>query len=187
RYRLANPGGQARTYTLALALQPYQVNPPAQFLNTPGGVSPIRSLAIDGGTVSVDGRPRVFAKQLPDAAFASTFDGGLATEHLAAGTRAASVAVSDPQGLASGALLLRMRLAPWESRTVEVMVPLTGRGALARRGWDAPQLQDETAAEWRARLDRVEVSLPPGAQPVADALRSSLAHMLVSRIGPRLQ
>src|SRR5690606_7573510 len=73
RYRLANPGGQARTYTLALALQPYQVNPPAQFLNTPGGVSPIRSLAIDGGTVSVDGRPRVFAKQLPDAAFASTF------------------------------------------------------------------------------------------------------------------
>ena len=187
RYVLRNPGAQARTYTLALAVQPFQVNPPAQFLNTPGGVSPLHALAIDGGTVSVDGRARVFAKQLPDAAFASTFDGGMATAHLATGTRPATTSVADPEGLASGALLYRMRLAPWQSRTIEVMVPLTGTGALARRWWDAGQLQDEAAAAWRARLDRVQLSLPPQAQPVADALRTSLAHMLVSRIGPRLQ
>src|SRR5690606_14522516 len=76
RDRLATRGGKARESTLALAVQPFQVSPPAQSLNAPGGVSPIRSLAIDGGTVSVDGRPRVFAKQLPGAAFATSFDGG---------------------------------------------------------------------------------------------------------------
>lgn len=187
RYRLANPGGKAREYTLALAVQPFQVNPPAQFLNTPGGVSPIRSLAIDGGTVSVDGRPRVFAKQLPGAAFATSFDGGMVASHLAAGTRPPARSVVDPEGLASGVLLYRMRLAPWEARTVEVMVPLTGTGALARRWWDGAQLQEETAAMWRSRLDRVSFSLPPQGRPVADALRTALAHMLVSRTGPRLQ
>ena len=30
--------------TLVLAVRPFQVNPPSQFLNTPGGVSPIRAL-----------------------------------------------------------------------------------------------------------------------------------------------
>src|SRR5690606_22239438 len=107
RYRLTSPGGQARTYTLALAVQPFQVNPPTQSLTTRGGVSPIRSLAIDGGTVAVDGRARVFAKQLPDAAFASTFDGGMASAHLAAGTRPAGAAATDPPGLAPGAPLQR--------------------------------------------------------------------------------
>src|SRR5690606_14707286 len=51
RYRLSNPGGGARGYTLAVALRPFQVNPPSQFLNTRGGVSPIGAMAIDGGTV----------------------------------------------------------------------------------------------------------------------------------------
>ena len=187
RYRLTNPGGKARDYTLALAVQPFQVNPPSQFLNTRGGVSPIRALAIDGGTVSVDGRARVFAKQLPNAAFASSFDGGMAASHLAAGTRPAGASVVDPQELASGALLYRMRLAPWESRTVDVMVPMTGTGALARRWWDAATLQDEVAGMWRERLDRVVLTVPPQGQALADTLRTSLAHMLISRIGPRLQ
>ncbi|HRN61515.1 MAG TPA: discoidin domain-containing protein [Luteimonas sp.] len=187
RYRLSNPGGKARDYTLALALRPFQVNPPSQFLNTIGGVSPIRSLAIDGGTVSVDGRPRVFAKQLPGAAFATPFDSGMAVSHLASGRTPGQASVVDPTGLASGALLYRMRLAPWETRTVELMVPMTGNAALARRWWDAEELQAETAAMWRDRLDRVVLTVPPEGQALADTLRTALAHMLISRIGPRLQ
>ena len=187
RYRLSNPGGKAREYTLALAVQPFQVNPPSQFLNTRGGVSPIRSLAIDGGTVSVDGRARVYAKQLPSAAFATSFDGGMAVSHLMATRRPATSRVTDPTGLASGALLYTMRLAPWETRSVEVMVPMTGSGALARRWWDADELQAETSAQWRSLLGRVDIRVPAQGQALADTLRTSLAHMLISRIGPRLQ
>ncbi|MDH5833840.1 discoidin domain-containing protein [Luteimonas sp. M1R5S59] len=187
RYRLSNPGGTARDYTLALAVRPFQVNPPSQFLNTRGGVSPIGALSIDGGTVSVDGRARVFAKQLPSAAFATPFDGGMAVAHLAAGSRPTTTAVVDPVELASGALLYRMRLAPYESRTIEVMMPITGTAALARRWWDADALQAETAAMWRGKLDRVTLTVPPQGQALADTLRTSLAHMLISRIGPRLQ
>ncbi|WP_262378741.1 discoidin domain-containing protein [Luteimonas viscosa] len=187
RYRLSNPGGKARDYTLALALRPFQVNPPSQFLNTRGGVSPVGSMSIDGGTVSVDGRPRVFAKQLPGSAFATAFDAGMAVSHLAASRRPATTSVVDPTGLASGALLYRMRLAPWETRTIELMVPMTGTAALARRWWDAGALQAETAAMWRGKLDRVTLIVPPQGQALVDTLRTSLAHMLISRIGPRLQ
>ena len=187
RYRLSNPGGKARDYTLALAVRPFQVNPPSQFLNTRGGVSQIRALSIDGGTVSVDGRPRVFAKQLPTTAFATTFDAGMAVSHLHERRPPASRSVVDPVGLASGALLYRMRLAPWETRTIDIMVPMTGHAALARRWWDAAALQAETADLWRGRLDQVVLQVPPAGQALADTLRTSLAHMLVSRIGPRLQ
>ena len=187
RYRLSNPGGATRDYTLALAVRPFQVNPPSQFLNTRGGVSPIGALAIDGGTVSVDGRARIFAKQLPSSAFVSAFDAGMAVTHLAARQPPAGRSVVDPTDLASGALLYRMRLAPWETRTIEIMVPMTGNAALARRWWEAGQLEDETAAMWRGKLDRVALQVPPQGQALADTLRTSLAHMLISRVGPRLQ
>src|SRR5690606_36211875 len=99
----------------------------------------------------------------------------------------ASRSVIDETGLASGALLYRMRLAPWETRTIDVMVPMSGNAALARRWWDADTLQDETAQMWRDKLDRVALRLPSLGQALADTLRTSLAHMLVSRSGPRLQ
>lgn len=187
RYRLANPGGKARDYALALAVQPFQVNPPSQFLNTTGGFSRIESLAIDGGTVSVAGTPRVFAKQLPSAGFATPFDAGMAVSYLAGGRKPATTRVVDPTGLASGALLYRMKLAPWETRTIDVMVPMTGNGAMARRWWDAEMLQADATAMWRDKLDQVRIRVPPQGQALADTLRTSLAHMLISRIGPRLQ
>lgn len=187
RYRLTNPGRRAHDYTLALAIRPFQVNPPAQFLNTQGGVSEIRELSFDGATVSVAGVPRVFSKQIPDGAFATPFDAGMEVVHLASGRYPADTAVRDDTGLASGALLYRMRLQGWESREVQVMVPMTGTAALARRWWDAEVLQQGVADEWRSKLDRVRIELPPQAREVADTLRTALAHMLISRIGPRLQ
>jgi hypothetical protein len=187
RYRLTNPGRRARDYTLALAVQPFQVNPPAQFLNTPGGVSPIRALAMDGAIVTVDGVPRVFAKQVPDASFATPFDAGMASLHLDRGRYPDATRVDDATGLASGALLYELRLRGWESREIQVMVPLTGNAGLERRWWDAEVLQQGVAEAWRGKLDRVRIGVPEAAQPVADALRTALAHMLISRIGPRLQ
>ena len=188
RYRLANTGARAREFTLALAARPLQVNPPAQFLNTLGGVSRIESIAVDGGTISVAGTPRVFAKQVPTAAFASAFDAGMAVSHLASGKLPATTRIDrDPTGLASAALVYRMRLEPGEVRSIEVMVPMTGGSGPARRWWDADALQRDVASEWRGKLDEVRLDLPPQGQVLADTLRTALAHMLISRVGPRLQ
>ncbi len=86
RWVLTNTGTTARTVRLVLAVRPFQVNPPAQFLSQRGGVSPIATLAWDGAKMAVttppaiDGDPAVaralFPVVKPDAAWAVPFDRG---------------------------------------------------------------------------------------------------------------
>ncbi len=86
RWVLTNTGTTARTVRLVLAVRPFQVNPPAQFLSQRGGVSPISTLAWDGAKMAVttplaiDGDPvmtrALFPVVKPDAAWAVPFDRG---------------------------------------------------------------------------------------------------------------
>ncbi|WP_250063446.1 discoidin domain-containing protein [Stenotrophomonas mori] len=186
RYRLHNPDKVAHDYRLALAVRPFQVNSPGQFLNTVGGVSRIERLAVQGGQVTIDGQPRVFASAVPDAGFASAFDSKLAVTHLADKTLPGTHEVRDPTGLASGALLYTWTLAPGQSREVALVLPQTGRWTMPA-DFDAEAAQQQVAASWRGKLDQVRLRLPEAGQPLADTLRTALAHMLMSRDGPRLQ
>src|SRR3546814_12324044 len=108
------------------SIRPLQVNPPTQFLSTVGGVSRIDSISVGPITTEVNGEPRLFAREAPDARFASTFDHGMATSLLAAGELPGTTRVEDPTGLASGALLYRVELAPGASRAVDLPAPLIG-------------------------------------------------------------
>src|SRR6185369_16760694 len=54
RYRLTNTSQTAGKYTLALRARPFQVNPPSQFLNTTGGVSPIGRIEVSARGVRVN-------------------------------------------------------------------------------------------------------------------------------------
>jgi hypothetical protein len=190
RYRLENSGKQAREYSLVLAARPFQVNPPSQFLNTIGGVSPLHTLAVDGRVLSVDGRPRVFASQVPDNARVSSFDAGLLPFEAGAGESAASPALSqvnDPTGLASAAMAYRLRLLPGQSKEISLLIPMDGPLPAPDAEWDADALQRAVADDWRSQLDKVKFEVPAEGQALVDTLRTSLAHMLISRIGPRLQ
>lgn len=187
RYRLTNTGKAPHEYVLALAVQPWQVNPPSQFLNTTGGFSPINDIAVRDGVVSVNGRESLRVTK-PDAAMASRFDEGLVRERLASiqqvsGGTDAQVA-GEASGLASAAVLYRITLAAGESRDIDWVAPL--EGALPAR-IDAARDQSATAAAWRSKLGEMKLQVPAEGQPVADTLRTALAHMLISRIGPRLQ
>ena len=191
RYRLSNSGDAARDYVLALALQPFQVNAPRQFLNVVGGVSRVDSLSLAEGRVRINGQDKVFAKVRPDAALASAFDAGMIAQQLQAGEipsggDAGNAAVEDGTGLASGAWLYRVRLQPGESREFAWVAPLEGSYDPAA-AFDADQAQEAVAAAWRDKLDRVHIKVPPQGQALVDTLRTATAHMLVSRIGPRLQ
>jgi len=186
RYELRNTTKQARDYTLALTVRPFQVNPPSQFLNTIGGISRIEQMAVNGGQVSVNGKPRLFAAQAPDTAFVTAFDSGMAVKQLTSVKLPQTTQVKDDTGLASGALLYHWHLAPGETREVSIVVPQTGAAALPA-GFDAAQSQQQVAQAWREKLDRVRFQVPAEGQPMVDTLRTALAHMLISRIGPRLQ
>jgi hypothetical protein len=187
RYRLRNPTAKPRDYTLALALRPLQVNPPSQFLNTVGGVSPIHALAIAGAVATVDGKPRVFAAQAPDTAFATSFDAGMVEEHLLDDATPRDTSVADDTGLASGALLYRIHLAAGESREIDLLLPLSGEPIQAAADFDAQSAQDAVAGQWRDKLGRVQLQVPAQGRVLVDTLRTALANMLISRVGPRLQ
>ena len=66
RYTVTNAGDRARDITLALAARPFQVDPPTQFLNDAGGISPIHEIAWHARTLHVDGRPRIQLLTTPD-------------------------------------------------------------------------------------------------------------------------
>ena len=187
RYVLRNTSPRLRSFTLMLALRPWQVNPPQQFLATQGGASPVRSLRWNGATLAVnDGLPLRFTTA-PQRVTALAFDGGAS---MAALQSAAPLHVlHDPNASASAALQFDVTLPPGGSQTIG-WVALPGASG-SRAGAVNPQSLDArfdaAAAHWRERLNRTILRVPPDAQPIVDTLRTSLAHILMSRDGPALQ
>ncbi|ALQ98112.1 discoidin domain-containing protein [Xylella fastidiosa] len=186
RYQLRNVSKQARDFTLALAVRPFQVNPPSQFLNMLGGVSRIDQLGFNGTQVSVNGKPRVFASRAPDGVYATAFDAGMDVVHLAQASLPSITQVNDESGLASGVMLFRWHLQPNEMREIAVLMPQTGTSGWPS-GFEAKQAQQQVAQMWRDKLDLVKIDVPAEGRSVVDVMRTALAHMLISRDGPSVQ
>ena len=194
RYTLRNESNEPRHLRLALALRPFQVNAPTQFLTTPGGVAAAHAMEWDAQTqaLRVDGRARVYALTPPAYAFAGGGDAGAIDEQLAQSPPPRLLRALDANGLATAALVYEVSLAAGASTSVGVVAPLLGTdqpelpAADAAEAW-LQQRYEASAAQWRQRLDRVELIVPAQGQALADSVRSSLAHILLSRSGPMLR
>lgn len=195
RYRVANLGSESRHLTLYLALRPFQVNPPWQSLNTNGGVASIRELDYADQTIRVNGSAKtVKVLTAPDRFRAATFDQGSLTDYLAAGKLPEPSRVSDDLGYASGALEYAWDLKPGETREVVLRIPFHAAGADwpvvatdAEAATRVERLLEQTARDWTARLDRVDLELPPAAQQLVRSIKSNLAYILINRDGPAIQ
>jgi len=186
RYTVRNHGRRLRTLALALAWRPFQANPPTQFLSHRGGASAIETLKWDGGSLWVDGAPRLKPIQPPSSVRLEPAAAGPVVDWLAeAAPTDRSPEIGDADGFASAVLRYDMRLAPGEQRTVDVVLPLTAAPVPARL--DAGRAQSRVAARWRAALDRVGIDGPGEVPDIARTLRSALGHVLVNRSGPALQ
>ncbi len=192
RYVLTNTSTRSRTLTLALMARPMQVNGPVQFLAVPGGASPISELMQDGYKLMINRQVGVTFTVNPDRIAMSTFQSGSDPQSLIAGQGGMGVTrLQDDAGLAAGASLFDVTLAPGESREFGFVAPMAEHLEVYEwpyaGPWDLASIEDRVAADWRAKIDRVELILPPRAQVVEDVLKSSLAHILMSRQGPILQ
>jgi hypothetical protein len=197
RYALTNTDHAPRTFGLLLAVRPWQVNPPQQFLNTPGGARRIDRLEWQAPRLSVNGAPGPSFDEAPCRVGALPGEAGLALRPLMAAAPLREL--RDEQGQASALLRWELTLQPGETRVVSWTAPLAARGAQGERRAAVPedaeasaagsidQRFDRVAAVWRARLDRMQLDLPASSQPVADTLRTALAHILMSRDGPALR
>ena len=203
RYVLRNTGTAARSFTLMLSVRPWQVNPPQQFLSTPGGASPLRALRWSDGMLAVNDKTALRPGTTPWRITALPWDGGLSLAALRSAPALdalRNLPMLDPQLHASAALQFRITLQPGASHTLGWVAPLgapdSASAATARPATTTPVTAlpaslerrfDAAAAHWRERLNRTTLAVPAEAQPIVDTLRSSLAHILMSRDGPALR
>ncbi|MGV8929561.1 MAG: discoidin domain-containing protein [Brevundimonas sp.] len=196
QYVLTNTSNRPRTLTLALMARPFQVNGPAQFLAIPGGVGPIEQIDWNGSTLVLNDAIRISSLAAPDGVALSPFQSGADPQSLlAAADRRRDPSgrhvESDPGALMAGALLYDVTLQPGETRTFGLVARLAGPTADLAPVADVAAAFDlarnRVAAAWRGKLDRFDLTLPPEQQRIEDVMRSSLAHMLMSRQGPILQ
>jgi hypothetical protein len=208
RYALRRRSGGRGRVTLYLAVRPFQVNPPSQTLNAPGGVAPIRRLALNRRHLLVNEDRRLIALRAPDGFGATTFDQGDVVEFLERGALPPARGVNDPVGFASGALAYRFTLAAGEEAEVDLRIPLQPAGGPAGRGaqavvarafeWiarrpeprHAARLAERFAAQrrrWREALGPATLELPDAGAEVRRTLRAQIGHILVNRDRAALQ
>jgi F5/8 type C domain-containing protein len=188
RYRVRNTGKSAVSAKLFLAARPLQVNPPYQFLNVPGGYSPIRTLARDADVLRVNGDHSVVALDSPSGFGASSFDGGEISAWLVEGKLPSAGAATDPDGFASAAFAWDLAVSAGGSRDVAVAVPLAGAPVEPREwGGGFDRRLEEAERAWEEKLGGVVLDLPGPAAAFARTLRSNVAWILVNRDGPAIQ
>ena len=191
RYRIENAASEPRAARLFVALRPFQVNPAWQSLHQVGGFAPIHYVARRGRSVLVDRAETVVALTAPDAFGALAFESGSLAEILGEGRVPESETAYDPLGYASAALRYDLDLPAGGAREVWLAVPydpVAGWSELP--GEDAASAAarlDEAIGAWRRRLERVSIQVPDVAARMTRTLKSTIAYILVNRVGPAIQ
>ncbi len=191
RYKVTNSGNRRLSGGLFLAVRPFQVDPPWQFLNGAGGVSTISNISYHGRSVEVDDR-NVIPMTAPDGFGASTFDSGDITEYISHGRLPKADSVHDHFAHASAALKYSFALAVDSSMCVYIAVPFHKASGGCAPNMKAPQILftnklAETEKFWQSETDRVDIQLPGHAQDIVNTVKSNLAYILIDRDGPALQ
>lgn len=192
-YHIENRGSSTRNGSLFIALRPFQVNPPWQWLNTVGGASRIDSVRNRGGILHI-GQKEVIPLEAPRAFGATAFETGEIVEYLRKGTVPSADSVIDRDGFASAALHYDFDI-PWgEALDFHVVVPYHGwrgsptphMGRANARAYTRLALAS-TIQLWKAKLNTVQLQLPASAQPIVNTIRSNLAYIFINRDGPGIQ
>ena len=165
-----------------LALRQFQVNPPWQFLNTPGGFTAIHSLERSGKEVLVNGRLKVVELTPADGFGATTIATDDVVEHLNYGLLPEAAAVYDERGFASGALMWHYEIQPGEEKHFDIAVPYTDRSQVLH----LERALEETRSYWLRQLEKVQVEIT-AAPDLVRTIKSQLAYILINRDGDAIQ
>jgi len=184
RYDVRNTSNVRQKATLYLALRPFQVNPPWQFLNAPGGAARIESIHLNGSAATLNNRVAVLSSQPASKVGAMTFDEGNLVDLLRRGQTPSATDIHDGLGYASGVLSYDLILAPHRDSAIEIAIPLHSSRPV--RPFIGDHLAQATAA-WKTKLNLVQIDLPPSASRISESIRANLAYILINRDGPGLQ
>lgn len=185
-YQLENKTKKPIKLKLALAIRPYQVNGPKQFLSTPGGHSPIKSIAFENGKAIVNDKIiQTFVS--PNQTAAANFWGGELVQRI--GNLPVENSAKDENGYASGIMVYEINLKPKEIKSFGLYAPLSGDDPVLLKYTSNKMLQSflETKNYWKEKLNRVEVSVGGDGKQVKNAIRTNLAYILMMKDGPMIR
>ncbi|TDM06063.1 MAG: coagulation factor 5/8 type domain-containing protein [Ideonella sp. MAG2] len=185
RYHLQPRDPALASAQLLLLLRPLQVNPPQQFLNTPGGWAAVRHIqAVDQGW-RVNQRWQLSLWPRPERAQVGLAPAGPLWAWPQAPALNARPAWQDPEGLSQA--LWTFAASP-QPQTIDLS---WGLAATVRPRLQGPEATTQALAAvaqgWQQRLGQLQLDIPAADPRLLASLRSALAHILISRQGPALQ
>jgi hypothetical protein len=177
---------------LFIAVRPFQVNPPWQFLNTQGGAAPIESIWVDKGFVRVDSK-LLIPMTAPDDFGSAEFDEGNIVSFLRQGHVPPRRDVHDHFGHASAAFAYSINLQPEQTKDILMGIPFHQwtKSPFPAMGGSADQyysvMRSQVRSTWSSTLNAFQIHLPPSAPPIESTIKSNLAYIFVNRDGPGIQ
>lgn len=165
---------------LAVAVRPFQVNPPWQAFRNLGGRSPIQRITCRADVLEVDTR-RVIASRPAESRGAAAFEEGGVLAFLANASVPPRDAVVDESGLASAAMTWQV---PTSDRPFQVTLSVPFYPNADNLTSDS---RDQAIARWQEILAPVEWQVPSVAHSAIQCFRTAASHILINRDGPAIQ
>ncbi|MCX6151194.1 MAG: discoidin domain-containing protein [Ignavibacteriales bacterium] len=192
-YKLKNKSTDKLVGNLYLALRPFQVNPPWQFLNNPGGTAKITSIKFDQKKIVVNNEKEIYPLIKPDGFGAAQFDEGDITEFIVQDNLPKNTVTEDEFGFASAAVKYNFSLLKGEEKEFYLVVPFYNNMLTKKFNTDksasvfVKDNLDETIKSWKEKLNNIEFNLPASAQKFVNTIKTNLAYILINRDGPGIQ
>ncbi|MBN2356297.1 discoidin domain-containing protein, partial [candidate division KSB1 bacterium] len=189
RYAIRNRTNSRMDARFFLTIRPFQVNPPWQFLNWPGGIAPIHSISWQRDTIRVNDHKRIFSLQPPDQFATVSFEEGDIIHYVKTGRIPERSTVTDSMGFASAAMQWSLALAALSEKTIDLVIPFyDSEPEVAFSGPDAVTMEmDRICRFWREKVGAVQFQVPPEAEKLIHTLRSNLSYILINRDGVGIQ
>lgn len=188
RYSITNTSDKPSDLSLVLASRPLQVLPSAQFLNTIGGAAYADTITAEESSIRID--KTLFAQSGTPADSVLTTDApsGTLIDRLAAHD---AIRFSTKSGsFPSAAQLFSMTLAPGESRSVVISMPMNERSvstsSLPTRSGFESALEHERS-RWSGLLDRTDILVPQSKSILREIMHANLAYILINTDGDGIQ
>lgn len=181
QYTLHNKSNRSVSTKLILAPRPYQVNPTWQFLNTPGGFSPIKQAAFSGNAITINGKDVV--QFSPDSHSGGTGILGVSDPVTNAFNRKY---VEDISGFATACVVYDFKISPGAKKSVIATVSLDSKPLSLKQVGSFDSDRKKESESWSRDLNRIPLECE-FAQPLIDLARAQLAYIYINRDGPRIQ
>lgn len=186
-YSIKNMSAKPVSGSLYLAIRPFQVNPPWQFINWPGGTTKISSVGKKPSKITINGIKDVIPLDKPDNFAAVEFDEGDIIQFISNDKLPTSTEINDSHQYASAAMQYNFKLNPDEKKQVVLAVPFHESDAHVVKREQVSKRLEDVCAFWEKKINTVDFNLPASANHLLNTIRSNLAYILINRDGYGIQ